>query len=465
MKYSDFFRENYDMLLEIMNGFEIGVWITDAEGNVIMINDESLKGGGLSRQELMGRNMKELIETGYILYESSVLKAIESGKKESIVQELGAGGYCLATSVPLFYEGKLDVVLCIERNASEIVKFAELLTQQNIAVERFDAKLLDAGKVGVSDEEDMIAHDISTIRLKEKAIQIGKIDATVIIIGESGTGKELVANLIYKNSARKGKAFIKVNCAAVPESLIESEFFGYEQGSFTGANRGGKAGLFESADGGVLFLDEIGELPLAMQSKLLRVLQDKVVRRIGSEKEIAVDVRIIAATNRNLKEEMQKGNFRSDLYYRLFVVPVEIPPLRKRCGDIAPMAQYYLNRFNEMYGIKKVMNEDALAMLESYHWPGNVRELRNVIERLAISGAGNKISKFQVQMCLESREDLSIDMALEGDEETHLDSMVKEYEKHIIMRAIEKYGNATEAAKKLNVDKSTISRKMKRYNM
>lgn len=162
---------------------------------------------------------------------------------------------------------------------------------------------------------------------------------------------------------------------------------------------------------------------------------------------------------------MQKGNFRSDLYYRLFVVPVEIPPLRKRCGDIAPMAQYYLNRFNEMYGIKKVMNEDALAMLESYHWPGNVRELRNVIERLAISGAGNKISKFQVQMCLESREDLSIDMALEGDEETHLDSMVKEYEKHIIMRAIEKYGNATEAAKKLNVDKSTISRKMKRYNM
>ena len=287
----------------------------------------------------------------------------------------------------------------------------------------------------------------------------------MIIIGESGTGKEIVADLIYHNSDRKGSPFIKVNCAAIPDTLIESEFFGYEAGAFTGASQNGKAGLFEMAQGGILFLDEIGELPLLMQSKLLRILQDKAVRRIGGEKEISVDVRIIAATNRNLKEEMENGSFRSDLYYRLFVVPIEIPPLRKRREDIAPLAHSFLRQFNELYGMKKRLNADAISALESYSWPGNVRELRNVIERLAISGAGSDISKFQVQMCLGNKEDLSVDMILSDGEETGLEELVDAYEKHIITRYIEKYGNATEAAKKLQVNKSTISRKMKKYRL
>lgn len=465
MDYSQFFRENYDVLLTIMNGFDIGIWITDGAGNVIMVNDRSLKGGKVSREELMGRNMVELVETGYVIHESSVLKAIDSGKQESIIQELGEGGYCLATSTPLFYKGKTNIVLCVERNISEVAKTRDLLAQQQILTEKFSTQLAEQAKGSGMEREEMVAHDISTIRLREKAIQIGKIDATVIIIGESGTGKEIVADLIYDNSDRKGNPFIKVNCAAIPDTLIESEFFGYEAGAFTGASQNGKAGLFEMAQGGILFLDEIGELPLLMQSKLLRILQDKTVRRIGGEKEISVDVRIIAATNRNLKDEMENGSFRSDLYYRLFVVPIEIPPLRKRREDIAPLAHSFLSQFNELYGMKKTLNADAIRALESYAWPGNVRELRNVIERLAISGAGSDISKFQVQMCLGNKEDLSVDMMLADGEETTLEELVDEYEKHIITRCIEKYGNATEAAKRLKVNKSTISRKMKKYKI
>lgn len=468
MKYSDFFKTHYEVLMTIMNGLDIGIWITDGEGNVALVNDKSIKVGGLTREEVLGRSMEELVESGYVLYESSVLKAIESGKTESIVQELGEGGKCLATSTPLFYKGKIDMVLCVERNISEMVRLKEMLSQQKMITERFKSELRDMKNKNIHEsfheEDDMITHNISMIRLKEKAIQIGKIDATVIIIGESGTGKEVVADLIYKNSIRNGEPFIKVNCAAIPESLIESEFFGYEKGAFTGASQNGKAGLFEMADGGVLFLDEIGELPLAMQSKLLRVLQDKTIRRIGSEQEISVDVRIIAATNRNLKEEMEKGNFRSDLYYRLFVVPVEIPPLRKRREDIMPLAHHYVKHFNMLYGMKKVMAEDALAELESYHWPGNVRELRNVIERLVISGAGEAITKFQVQMCLESREDMSLSEAMD-ENAVNLENMVNEYEKHIITKALEKYGSASEAARRLGVDKSTISRKIKKYKI
>lgn len=464
MKYSDFFKTHYEMLMTIMNGLDIGIWITDGAGNVVLVNDKSIKVGGLTREEVLGRNMEELVESGYVLYESSVLKAIESGKTESIIQELGEGGQCLATSTPLFCRGKIDMVLCVERNISEIVRLKEIISQQKKITERFKTELQDMKKKSIQDEDEMITHNISMIRLKEKAVQIGRIDATVIVIGESGTGKEVIVDLIYKNSARNGKPFIKVNCAAIPESLIESEFFGYEKGAFTGASQNGKAGLFEMADGGVLFLDEIGELPLSIQSKLLRVLQDKTIRRIGSEKEISVDVRIIAATNRNLREEMEKGNFRSDLYYRLFVVPVEIPPLRERREDIVPIAHHYLKYFNELYGMKKVLMEDALVELEIYYWPGNVRELRNVIERLVISGAGDMITKFQVQICLESREDMTISEALD-ESDINLEHMVNEYEKHVIVKALEKFGSASQAARKLGVDKSTISRKIKKYKI
>ena len=246
----------------------------------------------------------------------------------------------------------------------------------------------------------MVTRNINMLHIREMAEDIGKIDAAVMITGESGTGKEVIADIIHKSSRRREAPFVKVNCAAIPETLMESEFFGYEQGAFTGAGGNGKIGLFELADGGTLFLDEVGELSIPIQSKLLRVLQDKEVRRVGGEKSISVDIRIIAATNRDLKAEVAKGTFRKDLYYRLFVVPIALPPLRERKEDIELLTKHFLDIFNKQYNMKKTIGPEAMEIMERYQWPGNVRELRNVVERLVVSGAGNDISRIQVEFCL-----------------------------------------------------------------
>lgn len=465
MKYSEFLKDNYSTLLAIFNCMEVGVWITDGDARVVMVNDKSLGTGGLSRKDLMGREMGELIATGYILYESSVLKAIESGHEESIIQELGEGGYVMAISVPLFYNGKIDLVICIERNITEVNVLQGLLEKQKDITEEYRSELLRLkSQLNAEEHNDLVTNNISMVRIKEMAQRIGVMDTTVIITGESGTGKEVIANLIQKNSARARMPFIKVNCAAVPESLIESEFFGYEKGTFTGADANGKIGLFELANGGTLFLDEIGELPLHIQSKLLRAIQEKEIRRIGGKDPIPIDIRLIAATNKNLKLEMEKGNFRSDLYYRLFVVPINVPPLRRRKEDIPLLANYFLNILNERYHLTKEIRDDAHEELKAYSWPGNVRELQNVVERLVVGGAGNKITGFQVRLCLNGSTQLSEDVSEEEDERS-LNSIMKEYEKQVVLKAVNECRSLSAAARKLKVNKSTISRKLKEYGL
>lgn len=465
MRYSEFLKENYAAILEIVDCMRVGVWITDGNGTVMMVNNQSESTGGLPRNEIIGRTMDELIEIGYVLYESSVLKAIKSRKEESIVQALGEGGHLLATSVPMFYKNEVDLVICIERDITDIVNLEELLNAQKTITNNLREELASFKGLRENGESDMIANSMAMIKIRDRAINIGKTNATVIITGESGTGKEVLANLIQKNSNRAEAPFIKINCAAIPETLIESEFFGYEKGSFTGADKNGKIGFFELADGGTLFLDEIGDLPLAMQSKLLRVIQEKEVRRIGGEVDIPVNVRIIAATNKDLKEEMEKGNFRSDLYYRLFVVPIEIPPLRQRKEDIANMCYSFLNEFNEEYGLSKRLSRDAIHILENYSWPGNVRELRNIIERLVVGEVGEEITSFQVQMCLKEKEEFSEEQVWKSEVGLPLDELMQNYEKHIISQALEISENATAAAKLLRIDKSTMSKKRKKYNI
>lgn len=465
MRYSDFIKENYNTVLEIIDCMKTGVWITDGKGIVVIVNQQSVQRGGLKRDEVIGRNMTELIDIGYILNESSALKAIESRQEESIVEEMGEGGSLLAVSVPLFYKNEIDLVICIEKNITDITTLEKALTEQKKLTKKLQTELELVKEGKVSNTGDMVACSISMIQLRERAINIGGIDATVMITGESGSGKEVVANLIHKSSRRANGPFIKINCAAIPETLLESEFFGYEKGAFTGANNNGKIGLFELANGGTLFLDEIGELSMAMQSKLLRVIQEKEIRRIGGEETIPVNVRFIAATNRDLKEETKNGTFRSDLYYRLMVVPIEVPPLRQRKEDIAQLAYRFLREFNEEYDINKTMSEDAIRAMERYSWPGNVRELRNIIERLAVGGPGNEITGFQIQMCLEGKENIGLtDMDWENTG-LSLEEMVSEYEKQLIMQALEKNKNASEAAKVLKIDKSTMSKKRKKYNI
>ena len=463
MKYSTFLKDNYDIVLDIIDKMRTGIWITDGTGEVIIVNSESVKTGGLTREEVIGRNMSELLDMGYIT-ESAVMKTIGSHREECIVEELGAGGHCMTTSVPLFWKGSIDLIICVERNISEVERLKTLLGQQVEKKNKLQKELLRFKNQKDDLSGQFITKNINMLHIRELAENIGKIDVTVMIMGESGTGKEVIADLIHKNSSRAEAPFVKVNCAAIPETLIESEFFGYEGGAFTGAGKGGKMGLFELADGGTLFLDEVGELSVQMQSKLLRVIQDKEVRRVGGEKSVHIDIRIIAATNRDLKREVEEGRFRNDLYYRLFVVPVNIPSLRERKEDIELLARHFLDIFNSEYNLRKTISDDAVKVMESYNWPGNVRELRNVVERLSVSAARSEISAIQVEFCLNNKAPAVSDY-IGTESDLYLEDIVSRYEKQVISKILEECGTITATARMLHVDKSTISRKIKKYGL
>lgn len=464
MRYSEFIRQNYDILQEMIDNMRTGIWITDGEGKVLIVNNESVKTGGLTRSEVIGRTMAELLEIGYIT-ESATLRVMSSRKEECIVEELGTGGHCMTTSIPMFWQGEIDIIISVERNISEVEKLKSLLSEQVEMKKELQKELLKFQSRKDELHGEMVTRNINMLHIREMAEDIGKIDAAVMITGESGTGKEVIADIIHKSSSRREGPFVKVNCAAIPETLMESEFFGYEQGAFTGASGNGKIGLFELADRGTLFLDEVGELSVQMQSKLLRVLQDKEVRRVGGERSIHIDIRIIAATNRDLEEEVEKGTFRKDLYYRLFVVPIALPPLRERKEDIELLTKYFLDIFNRQYNLRKTMSSEAMEILERYRWPGNVRELRNVVERLVVSGAGNEISRIQVEFCLNGSSAMALSWEYDAGRELYLDDMVGRYEKQIIQDVMKECGTVTAAAKMLHVDKSTISRKMKKYGI
>jgi len=453
--------DHYHELLEILDCIKVGIYITDGNGNTLLLNKESEKTGGMSREELRGKNMKDLVEMGYV-EESSVIKAMESRTEENIIQKLGDGGQLYITGVPLIKNGKLDLVVCTERDITETINLKELLKETEKIAEKYESELEYLRKKSLDNDEEIVCESFEMREVMEKAMRIAQLDTTVLLTGESGTGKELIANMIYKNSSRKENSFIKINCAAVPENLLESEFFGYEKGAFTGADKNGKIGIFELAKGGTLFLDEIGDLPVKMQSKLLRVLQEKEIFRIGGKETIPIDVRIIAATNIDLKKAIKEGSFREDLFYRLNIIPIDIPPLRIRKSDIRQLAFHFVKKFNKIYKMEKVITNDAVKALEKYDWPGNVRELSNVIERIMVGFDGTNITKFQVERQLPQNEKLS--------EKRHrqyngsLQEMMELYEKEILVDLLSQ-NSASDVARLLNVNKSTISRKIKKYGL
>lgn len=298
--------------------------------------------------------------------------------------------------------------------------------------------------------------------------KVAPTESTVLILGESGTGKELVARAIHQKSRRKDGPFIPVNCGAIPEELLESELFGYEKGAFTGANRS-KPGRFELANGGTIFLDEIAEMSPKLQVKLLRILQEKTIERLGSERPISVNIRIIAATNRNLEAEVAEGRFRKDLYFRLNVIPIQLPPLRERKEDIPLLAEHFLKKFCEREEVPlKRLSEEALKCLLSYSWPGNVRELENLMERLVILTEDEVIRKEDLPEHLCEPSSLSLNYFPETfpPEGLDLQETLKEIEKSLILKALEASGGVkSRAAKLLRLNRTTLIEKMKRLGL
>lgn len=297
--------------------------------------------------------------------------------------------------------------------------------------------------------------------LIKETMELANLDVSVLIFGETGTGKELFAQLLHTQSSRKEKEFVVVNCAALPENLLDAELFGYEKGSFTGALEEGKRGMVEMATGGTLFLDEINSLPLNLQAKLLRILETKKVRRIGSHKEIPIDFRLISATNVNLEDEVKANRFRTDLYYRLNVVPLQIPPLRERREDIEPLCTYFLEKFNKKYNKHKTLAEKAKRQLLAYDWPGNVRELKNYMERIVITGVYSDIVGHLSDLDNGSHAE-NYDSTPKARQDDWLEN---EESRRIIETICESGYNLTIAAENLHMARRTLYNKMEKYGI
>jgi transcriptional regulator with PAS, ATPase and Fis domain len=300
----------------------------------------------------------------------------------------------------------------------------------------------------------------------QQAIKVGKVDATVLILGESGVGKELIAEMIHRRSERARKPMIKINCGAIPESLLESELFGYDKGAFTGALKNGKPGYLEMAHEGILFMDEIAELPLLSQVKLLRFLEDGQVTRIGGTKSRQLNVRILAATNRNLKQMVADGQFRRDLFYRLHVIPITIPPLRERRDCILPLLQHYMAHAWRKMGKEGFckLSKQATEALLAYAYPGNVRELINICEQVAVMGEGDVIALNDLPSDVLEKSGFGPSTEKEALSQGTLKSMLERYEQSVLLETFRKYNTQEKTAKALGVDQSTIARKMKRFS-
>ncbi len=436
-----------------------GIYVTDGEANTIRVNRAYEDITGIKAQEVLGRNMRDLVDEGYFS-ESVTLKVLEEGTTVTLSQELKTGKHVLVTGNPFFDdEGAVKMVVTNVRDMTDLDRLNQRL-EESLEMTRVYRDKLQELQLSSYKDSEIIRASKAMSSVYDLVERVCRTDATILFEGETGVGKDRIAEEIHAKSNRAEKGiFVKINCGAIPETLLESELFGYEKGAFTGASREGKPGLFEVADKGTLFLDEVESMPVSLQGKLLRVLQDFEITRVGGTVPRKVDVRLICASNQDLEELVQQKKFRSDLYYRLHVIPVYIPPLRERTEDIPYLISLFLNRFNEKYAKKKVFSRGAINALIKYTWPGNVREMVNLIERLVVITAGN---------CIDVN-DLPTEIhRMPLYDTSHHEETLKEHlhriEVSFIRNAIDKYGNARRAAPHLGVDPSTLTRKLKKQD-
>ena len=452
-KESDFYEE----LQEILEASFDGILVTDGDGVGLFVNPSYTRNTGIKPEEILQHNVKELLNPIW-MKKSIALEVIEKKESVSMEHDTKNGNHILVTGTPIFNEdGSIKRVVVNTRDLSDINHLKMKLNEAQ-AMEKIYLKSMGINRelLDINDESIVINNRMRDIY--EVAKRVSTYNTTVLITGESGTGKELIAQYIHKQDiSRKDKPFVVINCGAIPENLLESELFGYVGGSFTGAVRGGRKGIFEQADGGIIFLDEIGEMSLALQVKLLRVLENHTIMKIGQSEETPVNVRIIAATNRDLEKEVRDGRFRDDLFYRLNVVTLKVPPLRERLEEIVPLATKFINKFNAMYGQHKKLTYKLVQALEAYEWPGNVRELKNVMENMVVISQSDYLSSNDLPWIKkdENRENEAIT----------LKEAVAEFEKQYLRSAKEQWKTTEKMAKVLGVNQSTISRKLCKYNI
>jgi len=433
-----------------------GLYIADGQGVTLRVNKSWEKITGLKPEDVLGKNTADLEKQGYV--SKFVTPMIIKDKKPiSLKATTMTNREVLVSGNPVFDEqGNLEMVVTTVRDLTDIQNLSkELETAQEQSREY--QKKLETLQQQLLQEEDLIAKSKPMKNIARMAIQIGDVKTPILITGETGSGKEVVAKLFHTHNQYCSQGpFLKINCGAIPDNLLEAELFGYERGAFTNANPKGKPGLLELAEGGTLVLDEIGELSFKVQSKLLAVLQDSEITRVGGIKSRKIDVRFVFITNRDLEAMVKNGEFREDLYYRMNIIPIQVPPLRERKEDIIPLIHYFVQKFTKKYNKTAFFTRGAIDTLYTYAWPGNVRELRHMIERFVVVHTNQEIGRADIPI---NRDADPMHSLLSS--QTTLKQAVKDFEIKFINRSIEKHGDLKSAAHQLGVDQSTLYRKLK----
>ncbi|AGL01714.1 sigma-54-dependent Fis family transcriptional regulator [Desulfoscipio gibsoniae] len=453
----------YNELDTIVEAAHDGIMITNSDGIGLRVNRALCRLTGLEASYYLNQPIDKLYSDGVFKYESVTTKALREKRSVTAIQRINNGKEVLVTGTPIFSNnGELFRVVT---NVRDIIELQKLKEERDRYIEKNSANGDVDDFIQQLRKGEIVAESTEMLKVLHVAVRVARAETTVLLLGESGVGKEVLAKIIHcsSNRPRRGK-FIQINCGAIPESLLESELFGYESGAFTGAKKEGKPGLFEIADNGTLLLDEIGEMPQPLQVKLLRVLQEQEYYRIGGVKPIKLNVRIIAATNKDLKKLVKQGKFRKDLYYRLNVIPIEIPPLRHRKDDILPLSLHYLRNFNEKHQTNKTLDARTVAILESYHWPGNVRELMNILERTVILNSGDSIDPYIINNQLDQKGVKEITPIIVRSI-IPLRKAQAIIERELLQKALTKNKTVRQAAKDLGISHSTLIRKAAQYNL
>ena len=460
-------KDMLNLIQEILEGSYDGILVTDGEGNVLFVNSSYERVAEIKKEDLYGRNMRDLINPIW-MPNSVAFVVIDQKCTVSKKQVTKSGKNIIVTGKPIFdKKGDIKMVVINARDISEIYQLREELLKSQTIGKMYLQNYMDYTEGTEKEGKTILAVSPKMQEALKLAERVANFQATVLILGESGVGKEEVAKYIHSCSIRKDKPFVTINCGAIPANLLESELFGYEKGAFTGALQTGKEGLLEMADGGVAFLDEIGETPLDLQVKLLRVLETKEIWRVGAVSGKVIDARIIAATNKNLEQMVEGGTFREDLFYRLNVVRINVPPLRKRVEDITPLSMLFLARFNKIYEQSKILTYDIIKEIEKYPWHGNVRQLKNVIENMVIVSSNEYLQPEDLPWNADQRNNINKRMAntVAHNEELNLQEALDTLEKMILERAKAKFKTTREIADYLQVNQSTIVRKLLKHNL
>lgn len=450
----------YDEFQSLIDSSYDGIHITDEKGVTLFYNKACEEIEGIDKADIIGRSVQEFVDSG-VYPESITLAAIEKKERVNMFQHIN-GKLVMASATPFFEEGRMKGIIVNSRDITSLNALQDELEHAKHINENYHLEL-ELLKYKEMDSE-LIARDPAMEKIIKLVLRVAAVKSSVLIQGESGVGKGIIAHLIHKHSRESEQPFMKIDCGAITESLLETELFGYEKGAFRGADEAGKRGLLELADGGTLFLDEIGEVSFSLQSKLLSVIHDREITRVGGTEKIPIDVRIIAATNKNLEKMVKEKKFREDLYYRLNVVPVKIPPLRERKEDIYPLIMKNLEKVNGKYGLEMEIDPKAVDILVNYHWPGNVRELENMIERLAVTAPDDVIDFEHIPFEIKNARMESLTF-LNADDSYSLNDIMMDFEKQILLNAMEEDRDVAGMAKMLKIDPTTVRRKLHKHGI